>query len=142
MPYMPDAMPIPNVKDQWTAEWWAHCKKHELVVQKCSDCGTFRHGPAPLCHNCLSWNFEWQKVSGKGTVFTYTIAHYPAMAVLKEKVPYNIVIVELADAGNIRMCGNIIDGTPHEDIHCGMPVEVTWEDINDDVTLPNWKRAS
>ena len=142
MPYMPDTMPIPDVKDQWSKEFWAHAKKHELVVQKCSDCGTFRHGPVPVCYNCLSWKYEWKKVSGKGVVFSYIINHYPAMAQLKERVPYNVVLVTLPDAGNIRMCGNIIDGTPFEDIHVGMPVEVTWEDIDDEVTLPNWKKAT
>ena len=141
MAYMPDDMPIPDTEDQFTKEWWEHTKKHELVVQKCTECGTFRHSPQPVCHECLSWNYEWFKVSGKGKVFTYTIAHYPALGMLKERVPYNIVVVELADAGNERMCGNIIDGTPHEDIHVGMELEVTWEDITDEVTLPQWKRA-
>ena len=142
MPYMPEGMLLPNTSDPFTKEWWEHCKKHELVVQKCTDCGTFRHTPAPVCYNCLSWNYEWKSVSGKGVVFSYIICHYPAMAVLREKVPYNVLMVELPDAGNIRMVGNLIDGTPHEDIHVGMPVEVAWEDVTDDTTLPQWKRAA
>ncbi len=142
MPYMPQGMPLPDTKDPFTKDWWAYCKKHELVVQRCTKCGTFRHTPAPICYNCLSWDYEWHKVSGKGVVFSYTIAHYPAMPLLKERVPYSILIVELPDAGNVRMVGNLIDGTPNEEIHVGMPVEVVWEDIADDVTLPQWKRAT
>ncbi|MBM2825659.1 MAG: OB-fold domain-containing protein [Dehalococcoidales bacterium] len=141
MPYMPDSMPIPNVEDWDTKEFWAHCKKHELVVQRCTDCGTFRHSPQAVCFNCQSWNYEWKKVSGKGVVFSYIICHYPAMAAVKTRVPYNVVLVELEDAGKQRMLGNLIDGTPNEDIHVGMPVEVTWEDIDDTLTLPQWKRS-
>ncbi|MBI2848498.1 MAG: OB-fold domain-containing protein [Chloroflexi bacterium] len=142
MPYMPEGMPLPDTKDAFTKDWWAHCKNHELVVQRCSDCGTFRHPPMPICHNCLSWKYEWHKVSGKGVVYSYTVPHYAAMAILKARVPYNVVLVELADAGNIRMVGNLIDSTPHEDIHVGMPVEIAWEDVTDDLTLPQWKRAT
>ena len=142
MPYMPDEMPLPSTDDPFTQGFWEHTKKHELVVQKCNNCGTFRHSPTPVCYNCLSWDFEWHKVSGKGVVFSYIINHYPAMSILKERVPYNVLLVEIPDAGNIRMVGNLIDGTPNEDIHVGMEVEVTWEEVTDDVTLPQWKLAA
>ncbi len=142
MPFMPKGMSLPDINDQFTKEYWEHAKKHELVIQKCNNCGTFRFTPAPICYHCQSFDFEWHKVSGKGTVYSYTIVHYPAHPALKEKVPYNIVLVEIPDAGNVRILGNLIDGTPDEEILIGMPVEVTFEKINDDVTLPQWKRAT
>ncbi len=142
MPYMPQGMPLPDTKDPSIKGFWEHTKKHELVVQRCAKCGTFRHTPTLVCYNCQSFDYEWYKVSGKGRVYSYTIVHHPAHPVLKGKVPYNIVLVELPDAGGVRVVGNLIDGTPNEEIHIGMPVEVTWEDINEEVTLPQWKQAT
>ena len=141
MPYMPKGMPLPATNEIDSREWWAYCKRHQLVIQRCADCGTFRHPPAPLCYNCQSFRFLWHQVSGKGVVYSYMICHHPVHPTLKERVPYNIVLVELPDSGHIRLVGNLID-CPNEEIQIGMPVEVIWEDIADDVTLPQWKPAA
>lgn len=138
---MPEGLPLPNTTEYETKEWWEHCKRHELVIQRCTDCGTFRHTPTIVCYNCQSFNYEWHKVSGKGVVYSYTICHHPAHPAVRERVPYNVVLVELPDAGGVRMIGNLVD-CPNEEIRIGMPVEVTWEDITDDVSLPQWKRST
>ncbi len=140
MSYFPEGMPLPNVTEPDSAEFWAAAKRHELVVQRCTDCGTYRHTPLPICHACRSFSFEWAKLSGKGVVFTYTIIHNPVHSALKDRCPFNVVVVELPDAGNVRMVGNLID-CPDDQIKVGMPVDVAWEDTNDDVTLPLWRRA-
>ncbi len=141
MPYMPNGMPLPNVKEPQSKDWWVSCKKHKLVIQRCSECGTFRHPPDVLCYKCRSFKSEWHEVSGKGVVYSFVIPHHPVHSALKDRVPYNVVLVELPDAANIRMVGNLID-CPGNEIKIGMPVEVTWEDINENVTLPQWKKAS
>ncbi|MDO8473687.1 MAG: OB-fold domain-containing protein [Dehalococcoidia bacterium] len=141
MPYMPAGMPIPDVKDPQYKDWWAFCKQHKLVIQRCAECGTFRHLPDILCYKCHSFKYEWHPVSGKGVVYSYIIPYHPAHPALKGRVPYNVVIVELSDAGNVRMVGNIVD-CPNEQVKVGMPVEVTWEDVNDSVTLPQWKLSN
>ena len=138
-PYLKDA-PLPNTKDWDTREWWEHVKRHELVVQRCSDCGTFRHAPAPVCWKCRSFNYGWEPVSGKGVVYSWTIARHPAHPSVRDKVPYNILIVELPDAENIRMVGNLLDAAEDE-IEIGMPVQVVFEDIDDEVTLPQWRKG-
>lgn len=142
MPYMPEGMPLPATDEIDAKGFWEHCRKHELVVQRCTDCGTFRHPPAPVCYNCQSFDFEWHKVSGKGVVYSYMIVHHPPLPVLNDKVPYNVILVELPDADIVRITGNLIDGCPHDEIYIGMPVEVSWEDIDGVTTLPQWKRAT
>ncbi|MDO8670622.1 MAG: OB-fold domain-containing protein, partial [Dehalococcoidia bacterium] len=67
------------------------------------------------------------------------VAH-PVHPALKERVPFNLVIVELPDAGNVRLAGNVIDA-PFEELYIGMPVEVVFEDYPEGVTLPRFKRA-
>ena len=139
MPYR-TGFPLPDTKDWNTREWWEQIKQHKLVIQKCTACGAFRHSPVPICNKCRSFEYEWAPVSGKGVVYSFTIAHHPPSPAMAELVPYNVVIVELSDADNVRMVGNLLD-VPIEKIAVGMPVEVTFEDINDDVTLPQWRAA-
>jgi len=50
--------PLPIIDDD-TREFWEGCKKHELLIQRCTDCGTFRFPPRTICHKCLSMNFQW-----------------------------------------------------------------------------------
>ncbi|MBI2864600.1 MAG: OB-fold domain-containing protein [Chloroflexi bacterium] len=139
MPYLPAEIPLPQptVDD---APFWEACKRQELVIQRCKNCGTFRHMPMPVCYNCQSFDFEWAKVSGEGTVYSYANVTYPTHPALKDRVPFNIVVVELPDAGNVRMTSNVVD-TPFEELYIGMPVEVVFEEVTEQITLPRFKRA-
>jgi hypothetical protein len=82
-------------------------------------------------------NAEWVRVSGKGKVFSWTVtarAFYPGF-----EVPYAVVIIEL-DEG-VRMVSNVVDCKP-EDLYIGMPVEVVFEDVTKEITLPKFKVIS
>lgn len=140
---MPKGMPLPQpVPDSPDVGFWDACRRHELVVQRCSDCGVLRHTPEFICYECYSYNYDWQPVSGKGTVYSHMNVVHPVHPALHERVPFNVVLVELADAQGIRMIGNVLDCV-YEDIHIGMPVEVVFEDHQEEgVTLPLWKRAA
>ncbi len=140
LPHGPGGIALPDVNDLDTKEFWAACKRHELVVQRCDDCGTFRHSPEPICYRCRSLRFHWQPVSGNGVIYSYGIPAHPVHPAVTDRVPYNFVVVELPDAGNVRMVGNLV-GEADADIVIGMSVAVTWEDITDDVALPQWQRA-
>ena len=140
--YLPEGMPLPGwTPDSPDAGFWEACRRHELVVQQCSDCKAFRHTPEILCYLCHSFNYEWFKTSGKGVVYSYMNSEYPVHPVLRDRVPYNVALVEIPEAGNVRMVGNIVDAD-YDDIYIGMPVEVYFEDhTEEEVTLPLWKRA-
>ena len=74
-------------------------------------------------------------------IFSYINVVHPIHPALVNRVPFNVAVVELPGAGGVCMVGNIID-TPFEELHVGMPVEVTFEDIDSEITLPQWKRAT
>lgn len=139
-PYMPAdlARVTPDVH---TKPFWDYCRQHELRIQRCTACGKFRNPPLPGCLACGSFDVEWVKVSGKGTVYSFTIPHHPVVPVLAEYVPYNVVVVELEGTGGVRLISNLID-MPYEDISIGQAVELVWEDISDDVALPRFKSAA
>jgi hypothetical protein len=141
MAYLPDEMPLPVTDEIDTKDWWEACQRKELVIQQCANCKTYRHPPIPVCYVCNSMDFTWTPVEGKGEVYTYTIAYHPVHPALQGRDPYNIVVVELTHLkpGTVRMVGNVVDAA-NEEVHCGMPVQLTWEERGG-VALPNWKKA-
>ncbi len=92
-----------------------------------------------MCPNCGSWNAEWAKVSGRGKVYTYIVAVQPFHPAFSGDVPYAVAIVELEEG--VRMVSNIMDCGP-DDIYIGMPVEVVYDDVTEEVTLPKFKKVT
>lgn len=131
------AKPIP-VPDADSKPFWEFCKKHELRIQKCTECGTYRWQPSPICHKCNSWNFEWAKMSGKGTVYSWIVIHQSNMPGFDGEVPYAGVLIALAEQSDCRMLSNIVECDPHA-IYDAMPVEVVFEDITPEISLPKWR---
>ena len=137
--YLPDAVPAPHTTHD-DYQYWDYCRKHDLRVQQCEDCGTFRHPPRPVCAHCGKFGWKWTPVTGRGTVFSYTVADHLVHPSLKGATPYNIAVVLLEGAGDVRLVSNVIDATPDE-MHVDMPVELVWEDLPGGMTLPRFRKA-
>jgi len=125
--------PVPGPTE---APFWEWCRRHELRLQRCSDCGTFRFHPRPRCPSCRSSAATWEPVAGTATVASYTIVHPPVLPAFADRVPYNAVVVQL-DEGPF-MVSNLVD-VENEDIEVGMRVEVTFVDLDPDLTLPQFR---
>ena len=133
--------PLPMILD-WTKPYWEATKRHELLLLKCVDCGQHRHplvaGDSFMCPNCTSTKKpEWVRASGRGKLMTWTVVHrvfHPAFA---DEVPYVVAIV-LLDEG-ARMIANL-RGTKSEDLRADMPVEVIFEELTEEITLPQFRR--
>jgi uncharacterized protein len=119
-------------------QYWDAAKAHKLVLQKCQDCGNIQHAPAGMCSNCLSENLEWITASGKGKVWSFNVFHQVYWPSFKESVPYNVVYVELEEG---PMMISSLEGIRNEDIKMDMAVEVTFDDITEEWTLPRFKPA-
>jgi len=115
--------------------FWEAAKRHELVAYRCLNCGTFYSHPTD-CVACDKPKMDWVRVSGKGQVFTFGIYHQLYHPAWKEDIPYNVAWVKL-DEGPLLM-SNIVE-CKNEDIHIGMPVEVVFDDVTEEVTLPKFK---
>ena len=137
--YLPDDTPA-GVPSPDEAPYWAACQAHELRVQRCASCGRHRHPPAPFCPVCRSEQCEWRKVPGTGTVFSYTVAHQAAHPALKQALPYNVAVVLLDEADDVRLVTNVVDAGP-EEIAIGLRVTVVWEKASDGRTLPRFRKA-
>ncbi|MFZ0887620.1 MAG: Zn-ribbon domain-containing OB-fold protein [Candidatus Binataceae bacterium] len=129
--------PLPHL-DEENRPWWEALKRHELYLQKCRDCGAMRYYPRAQCPDCLSPRIEWVKSSGRATVYTFTVTYQNQAPGFRESIPYIMAYVELEEG--LKVLTNIIDCRP-EQVKIGMPVEVVYEDITDEVTLAKFRPA-
>jgi uncharacterized OB-fold protein len=129
-------LPVPDVDSK---EFWDSCKRHELQLQKCQECHEFHFPPGPICPNCFSTNLKWEKISGKGEVHSYTTVHRPSNPDWDDAVPYNISAIALDEGPH--MLSNVVGCRPQE-VKIGMKVEVTFDDVTGDITLPKFKPAT
>lgn len=135
----PPEMPVPVV-EPLTEPFWAAAREQRLVIQRCTECGTFRHLPHVLCASCQSPAHDWVESAGRGTVFTYTIVTHAVHGAVAEVVPYNVVVVELDDCGGVMVPSNVVD-CPPEAVAVGMAVEVVFEPVTDEITIPRFRRS-
>jgi uncharacterized OB-fold protein len=129
--------PLPRV-DEETRGYWEALARHELYVQRCRDCGTTRFYPRAVCPKCLSSATEWLRASGRGTVYTFTVTHQSQAPGFREELPYVLAYVELAEGP--RLMTNIVGCAP-DAVRIGMPVEVVFEDVTPEITLPKFRPA-
>jgi uncharacterized protein len=131
----PRPVPDPDVSG---VPFWEAAARHELVIQKCASCGVLRHPPRPMCPACNSMDYTFEQASGRGHIWSWVIAHAPVLPSFAEKVPYNVIVVELEEG--VRMIGNLLD-LDNDAIEEGMQVTVDFEDIEEGVSLPVWRPA-
>ncbi len=122
-----------------TAPFWEATRRGELRFQRCEACGRFRHYPRPTCPACLSTRFTWAPVSGRGTVWTWTIVRGPTLPAFAPDLPYNVVDV-LLDEG-IHFVSQVLD-CPPEALRAGMPVEAVFVPVSDEITLVKFRRIA
>jgi uncharacterized OB-fold protein len=130
------AKPLPSLAGL-AGEFYAWCAKGELRFQRCSLCEAWRHVPRELCAECGSSEWSWEPSSGHGRVFTWTVATRAIQPAFKNDVPYAAVVVEMEEG--VRLLSTVVDCPPDELI-VDMPVEVTFEAVTSDVTLPMFRR--
>lgn len=121
-----------------SAEYWAACRRHELVIQRCRGCGTHQFYPRILCTSCSSRSLDWVRASGRGTVASFAVVRRPISAAFAAQVPYVVALVTLAE-GPTMMSGVV--GCAAEAVRIGLPVEVVFDDLPDGVTLPKFRPA-
>jgi hypothetical protein len=133
MGYLPREMPRPAVTRD-SRGFWDACGRRELAIQRCADCGRFRHPPEPCCPHCRSFASVWAPVSGCGRVFSFTVVHRAFLAALEAHVPYVVILVELDDAPGVRVVSNLVEARP-EQAAIGLAVEVVWDEVDREAGL-------
>jgi uncharacterized OB-fold protein len=127
---MPKAQAIRPSVNRDTEYFWEGCREGELRIQRCGGCGLLRHPPGPMCPECGATKPKYLVSDGFGVVYSYVVHHHPQVP--GRQTPFVIALVEL-DEG-VRMLGEL-DGEPS----VGLPVEVVFTKVDDELTMPSWR---
>jgi uncharacterized OB-fold protein len=130
-------LPIPNDVNR---PFFDAAREGRLDIQRCQRCKTYLQPPLPFCDVCDSRDLRFETVTGRGTIYTYTRIHANRMPAFDPATPYALVEVELVEQPGLLMTCNMAD-TPFEQIRIGAPVEVTFLDLGDDTSIPDFKLA-
>lgn len=133
MTKMNNILPTPTPA---TTTFWEAAKRHKLLIQKCKQCECHIYYPRGFCPECLSPDLEWVESSGEGTIYTYTIVYHSPIREFESRVPYILAIIELKEG--VRIMSNIVHCEPAE-IRVGMTVQVIFEEVSKNISLPKFQ---
>jgi uncharacterized protein len=129
------ARPVPTPE---TLHFWEGTRLGELRLQRCNQCGKAYFPPRPFCPHCASRDVAVFRASGKGRLYSYVIHHRPVPGLTP---PYAIAVVELDEGPRLMTNMTGCPQTP-EALQLDMPVEVAFEPLDDEITLPLFRPAA
>ena len=132
--------PIPQPITPEAKPYWDGLKEGKLMLPKCEDCGKPFFYPRVLCPFCQSRHISWIQASGRGKLYSFEIAHQNFNPAYKIKPPYIFAMVELEEGPH--MMSNLINIDPDPQVvKCDTPVEVVFEKLTDEITIPLFQPA-
>jgi uncharacterized OB-fold protein len=128
--------PLPAITPE-TRHFWEGTRAGELRLQRCSACQKVYFPPRPFCPQCASAEVAVFRASGRATLYSYVIHHRAAPGFVP---PYSIAVAQLEEGP--RMMTNVVEvaQTP-EALQLDMPLQVVFQRIDDDITLPLFRPA-
>lgn len=126
-------IPIPTPE---TAPYWEGCRNHQLLIQKCADCGKHQFYPRSLCSHCMSSKIEWVRASGRGQVASYTVMRRAVSKAYADEDSAVLALIKL-DEG-VQMMSNLVQCEPGQ-LEVGLNVEVVFEDWSDEISIPKFR---
>jgi uncharacterized OB-fold protein len=132
--------PLPLV-DEESRAYWDGARRHELVILRCARCRFYVHYPRARCPRCDSGDLAPSPVSGRGVVHSYTVTHHRGAPGFENAVPFAVALIELDEQPGLRIVANLLGCEPAA-VRIGMPVEVVFQDVAPDVTLPQFRVRS
>jgi uncharacterized protein len=120
--------------------FWDGTAAGELRIQVCNACGAKRFPPGPACPDCGALDRGWETTAGRGTVFSFVVHRHPPVP--GKELPIVIALIDL-DEG-VRMVGEVVDAVRdgEADIEIGTSLQVDFNRIDDELTLPVWRKVS
>ena len=132
----PQTGPIPHASSHLSIPFWEGCRSHQLLYQRCDECGQANFPPTEHCRQCLSAQLSWLPSAGEGEIYSWTVVHRPVTAEFEP--PYAPAIVTL-DEG-YQLLTNIVGIAPSA-LEIGMRVRVQFQPVDSDITLPYFTGA-
>jgi uncharacterized OB-fold protein len=124
--------------DVESAPYWNALREHRYSAQRCADCSTTYLYPRVLCPACHSANVGWIQLSGRGSIYSFTVSRRAAAPAFAPLLPLIVALVELEEGP--RVMTNIIEAVP-EAVSIGAPVELEYLNLTEEITLPVFRLA-
>jgi len=115
-----------------TQPFWDSLREHKLRLQRSKKTGNYIYYPRNVSPYGPKDELEWTDCSGKGSLYSFTIARRPTGPQWSEDGAYIIAIIELAEGPHLT--ANLLNCSP-EDVKIGMAVRATFQDVTPEVTL-------
>ena len=128
--------PPPGISDD-TRFFWDGVREGKLLIQRCKACGSLRHPPGPVCPSCHSFEWDTLQSSGRGTVYSFVVMHYPEVPPFDHPNP--IGLIELEEG--TRLVAQLVGVKPAE-VQIGQAVEVVFNTFDGDLVLPQFRLAT
>lgn len=129
--------PLPLADDS-SGPFWQAAREGRLEIQRCTQCRHWIHAPALLCPACGSRDLGFEQVSGKGTLFSWTVIKEAPAPGFKDRVPLIVGLIELAEQPHLLLPANVL-GVEPEDLKLGMELMVEFERVNEECSLPQFR---
>jgi len=81
---------------------------------------------------------QFEPVSGRGMISSFTVMHQPNVAGFEEEIPYVNILVELEEQPLLFMVSNL-PVSELDKIRISRQVEVYFEEVDPDITLPQFR---
>lgn len=135
---------LPDTEAPEFRPFWDAAREGRLVVQQCAACGKLRFPPHPGCPSCRSHAAGWQRVSGRGTLWSWVVVHGPTLPAFQPFVPFPVALVALVEGDHLRMVGNLlaapgasINSVDPAGLEVGRPLAAIFREV-EGVPLPAW----
>ncbi len=126
--------PIPQVTDL-NRFYWEAVAEHRLELLRCNVCGHYVHYPRPACATCQATDLAPEQISGRGTLYSYSVIMQASHPYFVDKIPYIIGIVAIEEEPAVHIPTALVDCEEAE-LRCGIPVEVVFRAVTPTLTLP------
>jgi len=130
--------PVLPQLDELNRPFWDACREGALVLQRCA-CAHIRYPIAPFCPRCLSGEYIWKPVSGRGEIYSFTVFRHAYSDAWRDRLPYVVALVKL-DEGPTMISNIVAAGA--EEVHVGLRVRVVFERLTEEITVPCFAKAS
>jgi uncharacterized OB-fold protein len=133
------ASPVPVMRPLISPDtefFWAGTAAGELRIQRCGNCAALRHPPGPMCPHCGATSPGYVTAAGTGEVYSYVVHHHPPVP--GKQLPIVVALVQLPEG--VRMVGELLGVRPDQ-VRVGLPVQVEFVRVDDELTLPAWREA-
>jgi len=138
-------MVVPRVlpgEHERTEPFWQGALRGELVIQRCTRCGTYAHPPRRVCVQCYATDDElgYEAVSGRGHVGSWVVVHRPFLDAYRADVPYVLLSVALEEQPDVRLPAMLAEPDDGESLQLDDPLEVVFVEAGG-VAVPQFRRV-